>query len=187
MLRFNFINYLYDIVLKNKQGENDMQHIAVAIMYLMIGTVTYRFAEKLNLRATPISLSIGKSLYNSGWIILLASFSTLIPGVPDITSTYILALTVVFMSVFMLKKMKHFKEMLTYDYRYFKEAIESKIKEDFDRVYHKYPELVFTDTIIKMLAENGLLDEWMGTHQAKFNKGDSELFRSYLLLDVMNK
>lgn len=164
-----------------------MQHIGVAIVYLMLGAVTFRFAEKLQLRTTQISLSIGKSLYVSGWIIFFASVSTLLPIIPNFTATIVLALTVTVMSVLTLKNVKRLTDMLKYDSRFFIETIEHKNKEDFDTVYHKYPELIFTKAVIKRLAENGLLGEWMDKYQAAFDKKESELFRSYLLLDVMNK
>ncbi|MCU7667342.1 hypothetical protein [Bacillus thuringiensis] len=168
-----------------------MIHIGVAIMYITIGLVTYRFADFFKINKNRVSHRIGKCLYVSGIVIFFGCISTLLPGVPNVTSTIVLGITVTIMAIVMLKTIREFRDRINYGEFYFANSIRSRDKKKFDVGFKKFPETIFEPghifDLVELLAEEGLLELWLEDKKHKFTEEQKEKIESFRLLDVMKR
>lgn len=171
-----------------------MQHIGVGIMYIILGVGQYKLIHLLNLNSNKTSLLIGRTLYYSGIIITISSFLTLLPFIPKIFSTYVLAITVLIMVIIVLKAVKEFQLRMHYDSVYFLETAINKDKKGFEEGFTNHSEIITSvssefeqSKLFLVLTHNGLLEEWLDDKTHLFDEEVLKKYKSFLIRDLLSK
>lgn len=161
--------------------------LSVGISYIMMGLPSYKLVERLQLHSTPTSRNIGKYLYRSGWMIVVLGLVSYIPGVPDMLVTILFACVVLGMTILTLKTTQRMRAELTYTESYMKRIIDELNQKEFNVSIKRFREAAFHEEVIKRLANEGILEKWLGSKMSTMSHDEKARYESYRLVDVLNR